>query len=339
MSLHERVHERITALADELGVSIGEVAGHTVQIHSYESPSASRCASSATVDISGYGPVYDVLSGDPPIYAEICLEGEVVGEITPGHVYSYLGLGRSWVAYADDEMLEAVVDEPIRRCIDPDFIAQYEAGAAARQREAVDAFAKSLYDSKLDQVRDQIRAHQRQIIQYGDALATQYCNLRSEQENLDALLLVRQNNGAETLLREWDQLANHARVARAEFRSDTIVLTTTDDIEMENPVTGDTRWLGRFRIEINPSTLRVMIYNETTPRGSRDHPHVLDHRPCFGGHEHAFSELLSKGELYTLFELLLGYLETFNPDDEYGRYGAYWFDAPDARPTREAAAA
>jgi hypothetical protein len=101
---------------------------------------------------------------------------------------------------------------------------------------------------------------------------------------------------------------------------------------MTHPETGETRWLGRFRAEINVSSNEVRLHNLDNPRNGRDHPHVSGGVPCFGGHHDAFSQLIAEGRWYVFLELAFQYLESFNAEDDWGQYAAYWFDVPDRTP-------
>jgi hypothetical protein len=60
------------------------------------------------------------------------------------------------------------------------------------------------------------------------------------------------------------------------------------------------------------------MINLDTQRGGRDHPHIDQNIPCFGGHGTSFMEFLVNGQLDVLYELLIQYLETMNMADSYG---------------------
>lgn len=164
--------------------------------------------------------------------------------------------------------------------------------------------------------------------------------MRDQQQMLDIALQARSDTRhAEHLLEEWDQLRSHPRLARAEVRASTndtelesLFLTTTEDLRLHRSDTDESRWLGAFEIELTIATGTIKMRNLNTRRGGRDHPHVVDQRPCFGGHFDAFAQLISKGDLFVLYELLIQYIETLNLEDEYGRYGAYWFEVEDEEP-------
>lgn len=167
---------------------------------------------------------------------------------------------------------------------------------------------------------------------------TRYLSIvRNDQQMLDiALEVQRDTSFVEHLFEEWEQLRSHPRLAGAEVRDSTegcelrsLFLVSTDDLRLHRSDTGESRWLGAFEIELTITNAMIKMRNLNTRRGGRDHPHIVDQRPCFGGHSETFAQLMSQGDLFVLYELLIQYIETLNLQDEYGRYGAYWFDVED----------
>lgn len=189
---------------------------------------------------------------------------------------------------------------------------------------------------EIDQRRHVITDLERNISQYSESIAGYMRQGREQQALIDAALAaMAESDWAEKLVREFEQLAEHPRVGgvtlgMASYGEDpSIYVTTTPDLRLHRPDTGDSRWLGRFRVELNLAYSQIRMTNLTTRRGGRDHPHITDGVPCFGGHSSSFMQLLANGDLYVLFELLIQYLETLNLGDEYGRYGSFWFEVTD----------
>jgi hypothetical protein len=172
------------------------------------------------------------------------------------------------------------------------------------------------------------------------AISRSLTAVRSQQQLLDIAIEAQHDTSyAQHLLEEWEQLRTHPRLARAEVRAsstnpdqESLFLQTADDLRLYRGDTGESRWLGAFEIELTVATGSIKLRNLNTRRGGRDHPHVVDQRPCFGGHSDAFAQLMSNGDLFVLYELLIQYIETLNLEDEYGRYGSYWFEVEDERP-------
>lgn len=191
---------------------------------------------------------------------------------------------------------------------------------------------------EIDQRRTQITDLERNISQYSEMIAGYMRQGREQQALIDAAIAAMgESDWAEKLVREFEQVAEHPRVAElmlagASYAHDgeqSIYVTTTPDLRLHRPDTGDSRWLGAFQVEFNLAYSQIRMTNLTTRRGGRDHPHITDGVPCFGGHSSSFMQLLANGDLYVLFELLIQYLETLNLGDEYGRYGSFWFEVTD----------
>ena len=265
-----------------------------------------------------------------PIY----LGEHLIGEVQERTVYIYF---RFWGTELEDDVTAAII-EAARLCVDDAFLAGAAERRAELRQQAIERYVRSIYDRQLLNHRQRIDEHQAQVAEYQAQLAATLRELRQRQELIDAILASRDNDAAEQVLREWKALENHPRVAEMDFVSNSLVITTTDDIRITREDTGESRWLGAFRININLESCAIRLTNLNTRRGGRDHPHVTDGQPCFGGWHNDFAELLARGQVYTVFELLIQYLETLNLRDEYGRYGAYWFDVPDERPIETAEA-
>jgi hypothetical protein len=213
--------------------------------------------------------------------------------------------------------------------------------------EASVSVVEMLNSQQQARLDNEIANHRSEIDRFLSRVEDRRCEItrclsavRSRQQMLDIALEVQGDTGyAEHLLDEWEQLRSHPRLAGAEVRVSTsdhelqsLFLLSTDDLRLYRGDTGESRWLGAFEIELTIANGTIKMRNLNTRRGGRDHPHVVDQQPCFGGHYDAFAQLMSRGDLFVLYELLIQYIETLNLEDEYGRYGAYWFEVEDERP-------
>jgi len=190
-------------------------------------------------------------------------------------------------------------------------------------------------ERQIQAYRTQINAFDEQIAQWAQRITDNRMRAREEDQRLQvALEAAKDRSYADHLVEEWTQLRKHPRLVSAEFNDEgsVLTLTTTDDIRLHREDSDETRWLGTFRIELNLANGAIKLHNLNTRRGGRDHPHVVNGSPCFGSDEAVFSELMSAGSLFLLYEMLLQYLEKLNLADSYGAFGAYWFDREDVRP-------
>lgn len=208
-----------------------------------------------------------------------------------------------------------------------------EAARAARQQAMFDRYVERVYNNQIQARRQAIDEHTRLISQAQTTIARETAALITDQELLDALIMVQEHDSASTMRSEFEQLSSHARLASKSISGNTLTLVTTDDLRLTREDTGESRWLGAFEIKFNLETFGINIRNLNTMRGGRHHPHITgDGQPCFGSYANSFYELLGRGQLYVCFDLLIQYIESVNLRDEWGRYASYWFEQPDERP-------
>lgn len=209
--------------------------------------------------------------------------------------------------------------------IDNDAVTDYLSGCGS-----------AVAENEVAQIRQEIDNRQSRNAEFTQAITSNLTELRLMSGRLDRTIEAANDpKYREHVLAEWSALSSHPRLVSAEVAEGTLILITTDDIRLHRADSEDTRWLGAFRITLTLDAGAIDLRNLHTRRGGRDHPHVVNGNPCFGANHAAFAQLLAAGDLFVLFELLIQYLETLNLEDEYGRYGAYWFDAPDAQPIPE----
>jgi hypothetical protein len=139
-----------------------------------------------------------------------------------------------------------------------------------------------------------------------------------------------QESQIESLNAEFDALLRHDKVDAVGIRNQEVLVKTVE-LDITNPDTSESWPLGAFEIEL-PLTPdrsnRISVINRTGARtdggSTYHHPHVLNDAPCFGAIEEQIVQSLSSGEINGTFELLLEYLQTFNPEDSYGQHIRYW---------------
>jgi hypothetical protein len=256
--------------------------------------------------------------------------GRRFGSYVANNIYLY----RYWPIELDEREIGIVLDAA-RTCTSAEMVAEMEERRAAAEREAFELFAVQRFDGELNEHRQHITIQERSVIEWRNMIAAAEQTMRERTELLDAVLRMREaDNGVERLWHERTLVAEHPRVESLRFDAGSrqLIILTTDDLRLYRSDTGESRWLGQFEIRFQLGVPRIRMQNLSTPRGGRDHPHIIDNEPCLGGHRDSFNELLIRGEFYTLFELCLQYIETLNLADEYGRFGSYWFDIEDPRP-------
>lgn len=281
-----------------------------------------------------YGTLFDCFKvpadDDPDAYRSPWAR-DPAGTVRPGAVYDFVGLFRipqeSWTEAA----LEALIDRPLRAALDPATAERQDAERMAVVRGAFSDYARRGRRSHYEGTADAVRARRRQVSllrkQLGQAVAT----LRADELALARLEVAHEGD---ELVREFDLLVEHPRVAQVKFVGSRLVVTTTDDFRLSARDGSWSRWLGAFQISLDMVTTEIKIRNLSTRRGSSDHPHIHDGVICFGEYGAMVAELAGKGELLTLFEYLSQFLENYDPTDEYARYASLWANTPDERPER-----
>ena len=349
--LPEALTERLEYLEEELAVPIRAVyTGGGVLSPSWTDQQSPNCSVESAdqmgltlVLYSCAGPrspyyvsidnAYDVIqSRDAPV-APIHYGEHIIGEVAPRTVYDYIGLYRFAAGgYLNDDgaVFDGIV-AALRLSIEPNFVATVEERCKELEGEALKTFIRATYNRQIAEKRENIDGFLGSIASWKASIAAHTRMVRDAQTLLDALMIVQNNDAGEQIVREYELVKRHPRTATVRFSRQQINIVTTDDLRLNFP-DGESRWLGAFSIDIDITTMGVVLKNLNTPRGGRDHPHVVAGAPCFGGHETGMYELLGRGELYTVFELILQYLETLNIHDEYGRYGSWWRDVEDERP-------
>lgn len=281
-------------------------------------------------------PYGDFLVGIDAVTPDRFLTCGNVVEITPGVV----GFGMwtpSWHEGRRARMVEAidwdrVLIDPIRASLDADHFAALLAEAQQRSRQQFIELMNSRNEARFTDLRNLIRQSENNIVSWNEHIATATTNLRDFKAQLDVLDQAGKI-GEDELTRRWDELAEHPRITDIQFEAQQLRLVT-DHMHMRHPYSDATRWLGRFSVLINLTNNVVRIANLDNKKGDRDHPHVPGGAPCFGAAQPLIVNLLAQREYAAFIELLIQFLETFNPDDDYGQYAAWWFEVDDEDPAK-----
>lgn len=210
-----------------------------------------------------------------------------------------------------------------------------EAMIRERTERQIAEWSENVYSSRIAETRVLIDSAMITVASHRDAIAREFRSLRNNQHLLDGLLA-----SADTSIHAREQfelLEEHPRVDSVQFNNGAFIVTTHEDLRMTRTDTGESRWLGAFKMNIPIAGDGINLTNLNTRRGGRNHPHVSgDGTPCFGGHTDSMYELLGRGEIYVVVDLLIQYLESVNMRDSWGSYAALWFEIEDERPLESA---
>lgn len=266
--------------------------------------------------------VFDI---SQPLYQEYSGLSYLIGEYQPRVLYFGANLAQSLGYW---EQWDSALERQLNEC--RELTDDYK---DLSNIEKFEKFVTQANERLLTDVRSRVSQTERQAANAQTQLATSLAALSTLKKEADALAGT-ESRSQEDWLVMWKDLEAHPRIAAIDFIGNKLVIVT-DDVDIEHMRTGEKRWLGRFKITHDLRSMMITFENLDNPRGGRPHPHVdSDGNACFGQLASTVAKIFKDGDLLLLFEHELVYLESFNEDDDYGRYAAYWFDVPDARPVR-----
>lgn len=199
-----------------------------------------------------------------------------------------------------------------------------------RQQEA----AMRLFVSDMQQSRDglienrrrDLTSYEQQIRSYQNSMQEQITAARNTQREIDSLERT-DSLSEEDLRAQWEAIQRHAYVVNVDYRNGRMTIDTKA-LAMEHPDTGERVGIGHFRIEMDPSSGHVHLRNQDGGRRGRDHPHVQEGEACWGNIGSQITRYVSDRNYSSAFELIIPYLQSFNPQDDWGRYAAWFYQEP-----------
>ncbi len=104
-----------------------------------------------------------------------------------------------------------------------------------------------------------------------------------------------------------------------------VLTICTEFLFFHNPQTNVLHQLGEIRIEFRMQDYSWVAKNLTHHwKGSFDHPHINAGNVCYGSFGVGLPEMLMQGRFAVFLDMLLQFLETCNPKDDWGKYSYYW---------------
>lgn len=315
------------------GVTIAFFAGPTGAVYEYYSPWDFFTGVDGAPDTTAPGYPDVLVPGEDSPLNRITVgpNSRVIGAFEPGIIYIGAHIGCLHSSWRQRIQWDDLLFNPLLLTLNPDAIATLMAERQERSFEAFKEYMNGRSEVILRDARRQIAQYERNLRDYATHYANTMRSLAQERTRVDSLQAI-VGNDADAMAERFASIAGHPRLEGFWFTGGQLTLMTTPDIRLTHPVSGETRWLGAFRITVNLGDNQVWLFNLNTKRGNRDHPHVNNGGPCWGDAYQLVNKLILDGELYALVDVLVQYLETFNPRDDWGAYAAYWFDRPDEDP-------
>lgn len=268
--------------------------------------------------------IYDCTSPvDPLIIGEpFLLEGALWAEVGDRQVAFHAPL-TEWLPYLNPDR---TFFEPIRMCLDEEAVAAYRAAQAERNFAAYCELMKRGTNEGVTAVERKIEQIMARESTATATLAKAKTQLRGYQAQLAVIRDATNEDQLQATREEsWAKLQEHPKIEAINLAGEQILIDTVE-LTITHPITGETVPLGKFRWTICPNTVSIKAQNLTNRHGNYDHPHILNNRPCFGSMGGAIFELLARGDLAAVVEMMLVFLGTINLDDDWSRRATFWFD-------------
>lgn len=238
---------------------------------------------------------------------------------------SVFGTDTNWSGnsgYNDPTPTDIGIDAEAENGIDPEY-------EDAKQR--FNELVKQRRDSVEEQLDEEIAEQQRQYEINSRAATNNIWSMNDLRGRLRLIEEVQQSR-INSLNGEFDALLRHNKVDAVGIRDQELLIKTVE-LDIGNPHSGYRVPLGAFEITIPLDARRYEYFTITNRTGARvpndsdetfHHPHIVGSNVCLGAIEEQVITALSQGEINGGFELLLEYLQTYNPDDPYGDNIRYW---------------
>lgn len=252
----------------------------------------------------------------------------VMAEVGPRTVWFTTTL--RYLPDAQDLALDALLGEPLRIARDAARWADFEERMRERNRRMfIEQLTEGVAERRVAGVRQDAQQAERELrsleVQLSQTLRT-LSDSKARLEVAEAGL----RKSEEYWVKELEQIERHPMTKRVSVAGTSLTIYT-EELTMYDPRDDDRHvTLGQFEIVIDVENHNIRLNNLTNRRRDRDHPHVSGGEACFGGHGSQIMKFLADFEIGSLYEVLLSYLQSFNPDDDWGRYAAWWFTTEEA---------
>lgn len=160
-------------------------------------------------------------------------------------------------------------------------------------------------------------------------------NLSLEYDALVRIDLAQDNTQRDNDIRE---LMTYENLADIEIEGETVIFNTGPLNIKEPDGSGCVRPIGRYSVRVgmeDASAVFTSLDNKIDKDMYRDsygsderlipHPHCgTDGNPCMGNMANALSDLTISGDILGIWQIILSFLTSYNPNDSWGQRSRYW---------------
>lgn len=251
----------------------------------------------------------------------------VIGEIEHRAVWYFFHLG--YLPDADKLDMDRVILEPIRASMSNERIEEFRAEASERSALLFVDAMKDMPKKRLSEKTGRADAHAVRIAELEQQLGTEKSAASIVQREID-FMLSGETVSEDHWKTQWKILHNHPMIKTNSLQMNGLVVSyETQELMIEDVEEGREGWrypIGSFRIKVDLENFALRIKNLTMRMDDKDHPHVRSEAPCLGDYHSEVNDLFTTRELAAIVEWLFGYLESYNPRDDYGRAIRLWRD-------------
>lgn len=242
------------------------------------------------------------------------------GEIQDRLVYWYFS-----PSYIDENAdLNKLITQPILKSFNDEFLKELREVQKVTNLERFKLALNTANTTRMNNVRREITDFENQINSYLRHI-TEYTNHLRERRMQMEFFTHKEEVDQDSWDEQWNALHRFPDIDEINFINNDILQVKTVDLDMVDPQDGRITNLGVMQIDINCTTFSVEIHNLTNKRLNRDHPHVENGGPCWGNIGPNVSRMIGEGDIAQAIDLILQYLKSYNPDDDWGRYANLFF--------------
>lgn len=341
---------RFEKLAKDLDIDIVITWGHGMHQEAKQDPDAQDCKlhiwDYGTLDTSGQNNYLDYLyegSGEAYIRLQDRYVLRSSGSLTkmdeyaavpPANTYQFgeFDLFNMWYTAtlrnfcSSQKKFDRYIAKYAKRAIDRNDREDRLKEMEDKTREAFLKHMASLSGRKVKDTKRRVQTLEASLVQLQEQQVTTHASLEDEMDKLNYLESLASTK-KDFYKDQIDNLLDHVDFERVLYNDVSKALEMyTKDMWLYSPSRKKRTPLGKFKIAYTVDNKKISITNLTNKQGGRDHPHVESSRPCWGSGQGAIVDAATSSDVVTLFSFIVGYLESYNPRDSWGRYAAYWFD-------------